>query len=393
MSKKLDTKASPSNPSPSAPGEGEQSNRTYEQVLRGLIAEVLNVPEVGPHDDLFELGGHSLSAIRLLVRIRSEFGVTLQIKEIFEAPTAAALAMLLGGGADGGEEDTAHNTLVPVPRPARVPLSFAQRRLWFLHKLEGRSATYNVPLALRMSGTVDTAALHAALCDVVARHESLRTVFPEVEGEPHQLVLDAAKAEFHWEQQRIPGPELPRVLRDAARHGFDLSTEIPLRAQLFHTGPDESTLLLLLHHIAADGWSMAPLARDVMESYAARTEGRSPKWSELTVQYADYALWQRERLGEASDPESAYARQVSYWQETLRDLPSEVTFPTDRPRPAVPTYEGARLDLDLDGELHRRMVELAQQSGSTVFMVLQAGMAALLTRLGAGTDIPLGSGV
>ncbi|MFJ2231331.1 amino acid adenylation domain-containing protein, partial [Streptomyces halstedii] len=391
MSKKLDTKASTSDPSQNAPGEGEQSNRTYEQVLRGLIAEVLNVPEVGPHDDLFELGGHSLSAIRLLVRIRSEFGVTLQIKEIFEAPTAAALAVLLGGGSDGTEAGAA--TLAPVVRPARVPLSFAQRRLWFLHKLEGRSATYNVPLALRMSGTVDAAALHAALCDVVARHESLRTVFPEVDGEPHQLVLESAEAEFHWEQQRISGPELPRVLRAAARHGFDLATEVPLRAQLFHTGPDETTLLLLLHHIAADGWSMAPLARDVMESYAAHTEGRPPKWSELPVQYADYALWQRERLGDASDPASAYARQISFWRETLRDLPSEVTFPTDRPRPAVPTYEGARLDLDIDGELHRRMVGLAQQSGSTVFMVLQAGMAALLTRLGAGTDIPLGSGV
>ncbi|BCK68040.1 hypothetical protein Srufu_019930 [Streptomyces libani subsp. rufus] len=362
-----------------------------EEVLCGLFAEVLGEQQVGPHDDLFELGGHSLTAIRLLVRIRTALGAELLIKDVFESPTPAGLAKRLPSAAD----TNTRTALAPAPaqRSDVVPLSFAQRRLWFLHQLEGRSATYNVPLALRLTGTVDAEALHAALLDVIGRHESLRTVFPDVDGEPHQLIQDLDETVFAWERRSVLESDLPRTLRDAARYGFDLAAEIPVRAWLFETAPDQSTLLLLLHHIAGDGWSMAPLARDVMEAYTARVERRSPQWSELPVQYADYALWQRDQLGDADDPDSVYAKQIAYWRDELSDLPTEVTFPTDRPRRPVATYDGARLDFRLDGELHLRLAELARRSHTTVFMVLQAGMAALLTRLGAGTDIPLGSGV
>ncbi|MFF9352748.1 amino acid adenylation domain-containing protein, partial [Streptomyces sp. NPDC014734] len=360
-----------------------------EEVLCGLFAEVLGERHVGPHDDLFELGGHSLTAIRLLVRIRAALGVELLIKDVFEFPTPAALAKRLSGAAD----TSARITLVPARRSDVVPLSFAQRRLWFQHKFEGRSATYNMPLALRLTGTVDAEALHAALLDVIGRHESLRTVFPDVDGEPHQLIQDLDETEFAWEQRSVSEPDLRRTLRDAARYGFDLAAEIPVRAWLFETAPDQSTLLLLLHHIAGDGWSMAPLARDVMEAYTARVERRSPKWSELPVQYADYTLWQRDQLGDADAPDSVYAKQIAYWRNQLADLPTEVTFPTDRSRRTVATHDGARLDFRLDGQLHLRLSELARRSHTTLFMVLQAGMAALLTRLGSGTDIPLGSGV
>ncbi|MFD7662154.1 amino acid adenylation domain-containing protein [Streptomyces sp. NPDC059788] len=405
-----------STPDPTAPGAAGGPAGSREETLRALFAEVLGVPAVGPHDDFFALGGHSLSAIRLLVRIRGVLGAEPPIKDVFEHPTPAALARRLGAEAGDGDGDR-RAALAPMTRPERLPLSFAQRRLWFLHKLEGPSATYNMPLTLRLKGKVDTAALRAALRDVTARHETLRTVFPEADGEPRQLILDAAEADFAWEHRRVTADALPAALDESARYGFDLATEIPVRAWLFelsdgepgtgpHTGTDrgphagtdtgtdsESVLQLLLHHIAGDGWSLAPLARDVLAAYTARVDGTAPQWSTLPVQYADYTLWQRELLGDETDTDSLVSRQVGYWREQLDGLPDLVSFPTDRPRPAVASYDGAHLEFTLDGALHQRLVDLARRSNTTVFMVLQAGMAALLTRLGAGTDIPLGNGV
>ncbi|OEV30784.1 hypothetical protein AN219_08825, partial [Streptomyces nanshensis] len=202
---------------------------------------------------------------------------------------------------------------IPAPRPEAVPLSFAQRRLWFLHKLEGPSATYNMPLVLRLGGGVDAEALHTALRDVATRHESLRTVFRaealhtalrdvatrheslrtvfrELDGEPHQVVLDPVDIAFGWDHRAVTEEELPDVLAEKARYPFDLASEMPVRAWLFEVGEDECVLLLLMHHIAGDGWSMGPLARDVVAAYTARSQGGVPQWSELPVQYADYAL-------------------------------------------------------------------------------------------------------
>ncbi|WP_431985451.1 condensation domain-containing protein, partial [Streptomyces qinglanensis] len=366
---------------------GRAARTPREEVLCGLFAEVLGLERVGIDDSFFDLGGHSLLVTRLVSRIRSVVGVELPIKDVFEAPTVALLVERLRG------EGRVRRSLVPVERPDVVPLSFAQRRLWFLHKLEGPSATYNMPLAFRLAGSVDVEALHAALLDVAARHESLRTVFPEVNGEPRQVVLDSDAAAFGWEHRRVTEAELPTVLHEVSRYGFELASEAPLRAWLFDTDDDTSVLLLLFHHIAADGWSMGPLARDVVAAYTARSRGGVPQWSELPVQYADYTLWQRELLGDEDDPDSLYAQQVDYWRDKLADLPEQVTFPTDRPRPAVASYAGETVTFEVEGALHRRMAELARETGSTVFMVLQAGMAALLTRLGAGTDIALGSGV
>ncbi|MFD7033018.1 amino acid adenylation domain-containing protein, partial [Streptomyces sp. NPDC059917] len=383
---KLDRRALPK-PDYAATAGGRTARTPQEEVLCGLFAEVLGVDRVGIDDSFFDLGGHSLLATRLVSRIRTVLGAELPIKQLFEAPTVSRLAERLD---PGGPTRTA---LVPVERPDSLPLSFAQRRLWFLHKLEGRSATYNMPIALRLTGAVDHAALRSALRDVVGRHESLRTVFSESAGEPRQLVVDAADARIDWERRTVTEAELPAAVEEAARYGFDLSTEIPIRSCLFETGGQESVLLLLLHHIAGDGWSMAPLARDVVTAYTARLQGVAPSWSELPVQYADYTLWQRELLGHESDPRSMFARQVAYWRGQLAGMPELVTFPTDRPRPAIGSYAGSYAEFDVDATLHQRLAELARTSGATVFMVLQAGMAALLTALGGGTDIPLGSGV
>ncbi|SHN36337.1 condensation domain-containing protein, partial [Streptomyces yunnanensis] len=274
-----------------------------------------------------------------------------------------------------------------------IPLSFAQRRLWFLHKLEGPSATYNMPLALRLTGVLDTAALNAALVDVMGRHESLRTVFPESDGQPHQHVLDAADAWAGLEIRTVTEDELADAITAAARYGFDLATEPPLRAWLFQMSETECVLLLLLHHIAGDGWSSAPLARDVVAAYAARRDGLAPEWEPLPVQYVDYTLWQRDLLGDEDDPDSVLSQQVAYWRTQLEGLPEQVELPFDRPRPAVASYRGSSAEFRLDPELHQALTLLAGKSGATVFMVLQAAMAALLHRLGAGEDIPLGSGV
>ncbi|BCK68038.1 hypothetical protein Srufu_019910 [Streptomyces libani subsp. rufus] len=383
---KLDRKALPV-PEYAATAGGRGPRTPQEEALCGLFAEVLGVDRVGVEDSFFDLGGHSLLTTRLVSRIRSALGVEVPIAAVFEAPTVAGLATRL---TDNGRTRTA---LAPMPRPDVVPLSFAQRRLWFLHKLEGRTATYNMPLALRLTGGVNAEALRSALRDLVGRHESLRTVFPEVDGEPHQLVLDEQGVEPDWERRSVTEEELPKALEEAARYGFDLSSEIPVRAWLFEVGPQDSVLMLLVHHIAGDGWSMGPLARDVVAAYTARAQGTGPQWSELPVQYADYTLWHRELLGDESDPESIYSQQVGYWRRQLAGLPEQVTFPTDRPRPAVASYEGTHLGFEMDADLHQRLVRLARRSNTTVFMVLQAGMAALLTRLGAGTDIALGSGV
>ncbi|WP_158892216.1 non-ribosomal peptide synthetase [Amycolatopsis anabasis] len=379
---KLDRRALPE-PELVTEVDGRAPRTPQEELLRGVFAEVLGLPRVGVHDDFFALGGHSLLATRLVSRVRSVLGAELPIRALFEAPTVAGLAGLLRGAG------RARSAPEPRPRPERVPLSFAQRRLWFLNRLEGPSATYNMPMALRLRGALDREVLRAALGDVVARHESLRTIFPEVDGEPVQVVRAPEPVELSVVD--VPEAGLAEALRAAAGYGFDLATEPPVRATLFAIGPDEHVVLVLVHHIAGDGWSGAPLARDLTAAYAARCAGRSPEFAPLPLQYADYALWQRETLGSEDDPASPIAAQLAYWTGQLADLPGELELPADRPRPAVATYRGDSVPVRLDAELHRGLSNLARSCGASVFMVVQAGLAALLHRLGAGTDIPIGS--
>lgn len=275
-----------------------------------------------------------------------------------------------------------------------IPLSFAQHRMWFLNRFEESKAVYNIPVALWLSGELELDAMRAALSDVVARHESLRTLFPvDAQGEPFQKIVDAAQAEPSFEVVQSTAADLDAALASYAQDGFDLAVDLPVQARVFALSGTEHVLVLLLHHIVGDGWSMAPLARDLSSAYAARLAGAAPQWEPLPVQYADYALWERELLGRADDPDSRLSHHRAYWAKTLAGLPEQLELPTDRLRPAIASFHGEVAEFALDEKLHRALLALADQHGCSLYMVLQSAVAALLSRLGAGCDIPLGTPV
>ncbi|MEV7983569.1 condensation domain-containing protein, partial [Streptomyces sp. NPDC086519] len=362
-----------------------------EEALCGLFAEVLGLERVGAEEGFFELGGDSLLVMRLIARIRSVFEVSVGVREVFAEPTVAGVARLVeGAGVSGGV------VLARRERPERVPLSFAQQRMWFLNRMDGGdaegAAAYNLPFALRLSGHLDVAALEAALGDVADRHESLRTVFPDAEGVPYQRVLDDAGSRPELVVVEA-GERWREVLRLETARGFDLAVELPWRTVLLRVAQEESVLLLVAHHIATDAWSMGVLANDLQVAYGARLSGQAPGWEPLPVQYADYALWQREVLGELDDPESAGAGQVEFWREALEGVPQETVLPFDRPRPAVPSFRSGTVPLGVDAVTHARLVELAAQGGATMFMVVHAALAVLLARMGAGEDLCVGTPV
>ncbi|MGH3159558.1 MAG: amino acid adenylation domain-containing protein, partial [Streptosporangiaceae bacterium] len=369
-------------PGPAATSEPARSPR--EQILADLFAGLLG-RAVGVRDNFFQLGGHSLLAIRLLSRIRSVLGADLDLRQLFEAPTVASLARLLDGATGPARIPAA-----PVERPGRIPLSFAQRRLWFLDRLKGPSAAYNVPLAWRLSGDLDREALRQALADVTARHESLRTVLAAADGEPCQVVLAPGQAGPGLCEAGLTG-DLAEALRGEAGRPFDLGRDVPLRATIFDVCGADPVLMLVFHHVATDAWSHGVFARDLSRAYAARSSGRPASFEALPVQYADYALWQRDLLGDATDPASRAGRELAFWRAALDGLPERLDLPTDRPRPAVLSTRGATTLVRVSAGVRQRLARLAQETNTTTFMVVQAALAVLLSRLGAGTDIPLGT--
>ncbi|MFF7249151.1 amino acid adenylation domain-containing protein [Embleya sp. NPDC008237] len=430
---KIDRRALP-DPAPSAPGLREGPRGLHEEIICDLFAAVLELAEQPARDaDFFELGGHSLLAARLAARARESFEAPIGLADVFRRPTPAGLAELVRTGAAPGPRPV----LEPVAHPAdRLPLSPAQQRLWFMYRLEGPSPTYNIPLVLTLTGPLEHTALERALVDLVARHETLRTVYPmlgdeaggtaetpgvgevgavaptgavgtptamgtapapgEVQeaptprevheaGEPYQRVLTVDQAR---PRLRLAAPG--ESISDAVRHPFDLAVEPPLRGTLFRTDEHTHTLVLLLHHIAGDGASTTPLARDLATAYAARVAGREPEFTPLPVRYPDHVAWQARLLGSAAAPTPLAARQLDFWKRTLAGLPDELELPTDRPRPQVASYAGDTVPFHLDATAAAGLAELARSTGTSVFMTVQAALAALLTRHGCGTDIPLG---
>ncbi|BBC66536.1 hypothetical protein MMRN_34320 [Mycobacterium marinum] len=304
-----------------------------EEVLASLYTQILGGSDrVSAADSFFELGGDSLSAMRLIAAANTTLNTSLRVADVFEAPTITGLAQRVGA------DPVAQLPLIAGERPPRVPLSFAQSRLWFLEQLQGSSAVYNIPVVLHLHGPLDTEALRAALTDLITRHETLRTRFSTTsEGIGYQDILTPNQAEIFWQVVDARGwtpQHLHTAIDEATNYHFDLAAEIPIRATVLHTADHQHVLVLLIHHIAADGWSLGPLARDLNTAYTARTAGHPPAWVPLPVHYADYTLWHHQLLGDPTTPPACWP---PTWPtgSTLAGLPEHL--PTDRPYPRSPT--------------------------------------------------------
>ncbi len=383
---KLDTRALPA-PEYADVDRYRAPTDAREEILARIYAQVLGVDRVGIDDSFFDLGGDSLSAMRLIAAINTGLDADLVVHTLFDAPTIARLAPRLGG--DGSRREP----LAACQRPAVIPLSFTQNRLWFLAQLQGPSAVYNMTVALKLRGTLDAEALSTALADVVARHESLRTLFPAPDGLPQQLIVSAERADLGLDVVDATGwppTRLDEAIAETARHTFDLATEIPLRAKLFRVADEEHVLVGVVHHIVFDGWSLAPMVRDIGEAYQARRQGVAPGWSPLPVQYVDYTLWQRAQFGDLGDTHSPIAAQLKYWEDALAGMPGRMELPTDRPYPSVADQRGANVTVDWPAELQQRIREVAGENNATSFMVVQAALAVLLSRLSASSDVAVG---
>ncbi|MEW5926734.1 MAG: amino acid adenylation domain-containing protein [Gemmatimonadota bacterium] len=388
---KLDLRALPA-PEHRPAEERYAAPRTpVEELLAEIWAEVLGVERVGVQDTFFELGGHSLLATRVVSRVRGVFSVELPMRALLESPTVAGLAERVEALRLAGAPVLP--PVVPVERADALPLSFAQERLWFLDRMQPGSTFYNVASALRLTGALDAEALERALGEVVRRHEALRTTFREVDGTPVQVVAPAGGFALPVESLAgLPAAEREAAARrraaEEAARPFDLAAGPLFRAALLRLDGEEHVLLLGMHHVVSDGWSMDLLFREVLALYGAFREGGASPLRDLPVQYADYAVWQRRHLrGEALE------RQVSYWKERLAGAPELLELPTDHPRPAVQTYRGAREPVEIPRELLERLRALGRGEGATLFMTLLGAFQLLLSKYAGTDDVAVGSPV
>ncbi len=346
-----------------------------EERLAEMWQEVLGLNKVGVHDDFFELGGHSLIAARLFSKIERAFGRQLPLATLFHAPTIAQISTIIEQAGSEARE------VEPIRRLASregAELSFAQQRLWFLDQYEPGSGLYNIPAAVRLKGELDEKGLEWALAEIIRRHEALRTRFESVDGEPVQRI--AEKVEFQLPvrdltQMEGAEEEVAELVNEQARHAFDLSRDLMLRAQLIKVSDREHVLAVVLHHIASDGWSMGVLFKELSHLYQCYVKGESSSLPELEIQYADYAVWQREWLtGEELD------KQVGYWQKQLEAAPPLLQLPTDHPRPAVQSHRGRQQSFELTQELTAGLKQLSRRQGTTLYMTLLAAFKVLLYR-------------
>ena len=386
-------------PQSAAPAGGRDGGGTeyvapstpIEEGLAAIWCELLHFERVGIHDNFFEVGGHSLLATQLISRIRSAFQAELPLRVLFETPTIAALAALIEGARE--EASAATPALVRVAREEPLLLSFAQQRLWFLDQFEPGSAVYNIPSAVRLKGALDVRALERSLQEIVRRHEALRTTFRLAEGEVSQVIHAFSPAPLEViDLGPLPPDEQEaakqRWIDEEAQHPFDLRQGPLFRSMLLRLGDLEHILLLTMHHTVSDGWSQGVLMRELETLYAAFCVGAPSPLADLPIQYADYAVWQREWLqGETLE------RQLTYWKSHLSGAPALLELPTDRPRPAVQTFQGAVKHWELSEELTRGLNALSRQEDATLFMTLLAVFQVLLARYSGQEDIVVGTAI
>ncbi|MEB3032889.1 mycobactin polyketide synthase MbtD [[Mycobacterium] nativiensis] len=363
-----------------------------EHRLADLFATLLGHDRVGVDDSFFDLGGHSLVATRLVASIRSEFGVEIGIRDVFESATVARLAQWIEGSASGAVTST-RPRLCSTSHDGPLPLSASQLRTWFAYQIEGPSEVNNIPFGARLRGPCDVDALTAALNDVVARHEILRTTYTSIDGVPYQVIEPVGAVPV----RRATGTGelwLQEQLDSERRYCFALDREWPIRAAVLSTTdrPDEHTLSLVVHHIAIDHWSGGVLFTDLLTAYRARRAGQPPSWAPLPVQYADYAAWQAALLAESGGDEPGIATtQRDYWKRQLAGLPEDTGLRPDYPRPPVPSGAGDSVEFEIDASTRGKLAAVSRDLGITEFMLLQAAVAVVLHKAGGGVDIPVGT--
>jgi amino acid adenylation domain-containing protein len=359
-----------------------------EEILAGIWANVLGLTQVGIHDSFFDLGGHSLLATQVISRIRNTFQVELSLRTLFEVPTVAGLAE---------QVQTIQRTaptlqaIQSVNRESRLPLSYAQERLWFLEQLAPGNSTYNIPIAYRLHGRLDTVALERSLNEMVRRHEGLRTTFVVIDEQPVQVIAPTLRVTWpivdlrHLTEAKR-AVKAQRLVNEETQRPFDMTRGPLLRAALWQLGEDEYLLALTLHHIVSDGWSMEVFNRELSLLYTAFVSDQPSPLADLPIQYRDFAVWQRQWLqGEALES------QLAYWKQQLAGSPSVLELPTDRPRPAAQTYHGTTYSFMLSPALSESLKALSQQEGVTLFMTLLAAFKVLLYRYTGQRDLVVGT--
>jgi mycobactin peptide synthetase MbtE len=384
---KIDRDALPQ-PQLAASVEYREPATDIERRIAELFSRLLGRDRMGINDSFFDLGGHSLLATKLVASIRSECGVELGIRDVFELGTVARLAERVEQMQSGGV-NLQRPTLIATSHDGPLPLSASQLRTWFAYQIEGPSEVNNVPYAVRLRGPCDVDALLAAVSDVVARHEILRTTYAEIDGVPYQVVNPAAEVPVR--QATGAGEQWVQAQLDTERrYRFQLDREWPIRAALLHTN-DEHVLSLVVHHIAIDHWSGGVLFTDLLTAYRARRAGQKPSWAPLPVQYADYAVWQRDLLAEPSDGPSIARTQREYWTRQLEGLPEDTGLRPDFPRQPMASGAGDCVEFSIDAQTRAELTELSRELGLTEFMLLQSAVAVVLHKAGGGADIPLGT--
>ena len=353
-----------------------------ETKVAAIWEEVLSVERVGRHDNFFELGGHSLLAVKMMSRLRQALDIEVPLSDLFSHPVLMDFTRNLS--------KTTGTQLPPVTsskRPDLIPLSFAQQRLWFLSQMEGVSEAYHIFGGLKLRGTLDRAALLHALESILARHEVLRTTFVQVDGEPYQRIIPIDQISFELLEQSVSNEdELQRLIATESSTPFDLEHGPLIRGRLIREHDDIHTLLITMHHIVSDGWSMGVLVNELSALYDAYVNGEADPLPVLGIQYADYALWERRWIsGELLQD------QAQYWKGILSGAPEQIALPTDYPRPKEQDYSGGVVGIDLGEELSRRLMELSNRHGVTLFMTLLSGWSALLSRLSGQSAVVIGT--